>query len=120
MAKFIGIEIMAANALIYNLENNKKDSVTLNDVEKYSNIVSQKLNHMGCLNTVLYGVDRFADYEEYFNVDFENSVIRKRDKITLQTLRDRFRMPLSAEVFVACVQTEKDIKAGKTFQDETE
>lgn len=104
MCKFIGVEILAANALIEALENERDGSVTFTKLEEYGvkviSFLATKFNEQA---VILYNENQFGNrilnYTEYFDVD--QGCIRVKEGITVYDLRRRFRAPLTYEILKA-------------------
>ncbi len=106
MTKFIGVEILAANALINEIEHQDKDFITVDKAIEYSKGVSDILTKKGHKNVVLFDSSRFEDCEYLYKVDLEKDIIKKNDGVSVELLRDRFRGPLNLDVLTACMEEE--------------
>ena len=114
MCKFIGVEVLAANALIEALENAMAGCVSFSKLEEYGiKVVSFLENQYNEQAVVLYNENqignRILNYTDYFEV-IEDSIVVK-DGITIDDLRRKFRAPLTYEVLKAflCEEAKKVI-----------
>ena len=109
MCKFIGVEILAANALIEALDNEIGKSVSFSKLDEYGIKVIRFLectfNEQAVIlyNENYYG-NRFLNCTKYFNV-YEDSIVVK-DGITASDLRKKFRAPLTYEILKAVLSEE--------------
>ena len=104
MCKFIGVEILAANALIEALENEKGSSVTFSKLEEYGIKVVRFLETTYREQAViLYNENqvgnRILNYTEYFEVTDDSITVK--EGITATDLRRKFRAPLTYEILKA-------------------
>ena len=104
MCKFIGVEILAANALIEALETEKGVSVTFSKLEEYGIKVVRFLETKYKEQAViLYNENqvgnRILNYTEYFEMTEDS--ISVKEGITAADLRRKFRAPLTYEILKA-------------------
>lgn len=117
MCKFIGVEVLAANALIDILElNNGMRSITLEDLNDYGiEVVDFIATNFKERAVVIYDNNRVLnlviDYSEFF--DYDNNVLSVKEGVTSDMLRERFRSPLSYEVLYAIIESTKKIFEAK-------
>lgn len=112
MCKFIGVEILAANALIDILESGEGRSVSLEKLNECGiqvvDILAKKFNERA---VVLYDSERIGnwviDYSNFF--ELKNDILYVKENVTSEMLRERFRRPLSFEVFCAIVSSIQSI-----------
>lgn len=117
MCKFIGVEILAANALIEALEHENMAFVPYSKLEEYGIKVIKFLEEKYKEKAViLYNENqvgnRILNYSEYFNVT--NEGIEVRESVTADELRKKFRAPLTYEILKAflCEDIRKIITNG--------
>lgn len=104
MCKFIGVEILAANALIEALENAVGNSITFAKLEEYGikviKFLEQEFKEQA---VILYNENsignRILNYAEYFSVS--NDSIEVKKGITARDLRMKFRATLTYEILKA-------------------
>lgn len=104
MCKFIGVEILAANALIEALEHEKGFSVTFSKLEEYGIKVVKFLETTYREQAViLYNENqignRILNYTEYFELINDSIVVK--EGVTAADLRRKFRAPLKYEILKA-------------------
>ena len=104
MCKFIGVEILAANALIEALENERGSSVTFSKLEEYGIKVVRFLETTYKEQAViLYNENqvgnRILNYTEYFEVTDDSITVK--EGVTATDLRRKFRAPLTYEILKA-------------------
>ena len=106
---YIGIEDLAANALIELLEKKNKREVLFSELDSYGSEVLKILNSEGEKAILILSKERtmdfWRDYSEYFDV-FKNGEaegIRLKDDVTLDQLWSNFRSYLSADVIKAFI-----------------
>lgn len=112
MCKFIGVEILAANALIDILEAGKGRSVTLDELKNYGiEIVDILEKNFKERAVILYDRDRMInlviDYGDYFELD--GNTLKVKSNVSSEQLRDRFRGPLSYEILSAIITNRKNL-----------
>lgn len=106
---YIGIEDLAANALIELLEKKNKREVLFSELNSYGSEVLKILNSEEEKAILILSKERtmdfWRDYSAYFDVfkydDAEG--IRLKDDITLEQLWSKFRSYLSADVIKAFI-----------------
>ncbi len=108
MCIFIGIEELAANALIELVEKTDEREITFDKLCEYGAVVVRVLNDNGEEAALILSRDRtnelFADYADLFEIkDYEdgNSAIALRDGITADILRTEFRTYLPLDLLLA-------------------
>lgn len=109
MCFYIGIEDLAANALIEVLNKEEKRFLTYTEIEEYGNRVIQYLSDQNEKAVLILSREStnalFADYSEYFieaEVDSCIGIELKKD-VSVETLIDKFRGYLSLDVLQAFV-----------------
>ena len=108
MCKFIGVEIIAANALINIIESGKGRSISLKDLNKCGievvNYLEKEFNEKA---VVLYDRNRIGsfivDYSGYFC--YSNDTLYVNEGVTTEQLRERFRGQLSFEILSAIIKS---------------
>lgn len=106
MCKFIGVEILAANALIDILESEKGRTITFSKLNKYGiEVIKYLENNFKEQSVILYNGgyigNRILDYSEYFNINTEGNAISVNEGVTSEQLRKKFRTPLAYELLKA-------------------
>lgn len=109
MIKFIGFEVLVANALIHEMESSGKRYITLDYARKYAQQVSKNLDQDGVLHSILYDNNRFQDCKQDFIANVAEGAIVVNDGVSYDDLRDCYRGALSYEVLKACVKAEKEL-----------
>ena len=104
MCEFIGIEILAANALIEVLEHKKESSIAFSKIEEYGKKVIEILETVYKKQyIILYNENpsgnRISNYKEYFELIGDYVVVK--DGITAACLRKKFRAPLKYVILKA-------------------
>lgn len=109
MRYYLGIEDLAANALIESLKKNNKRFLTYVEIENYGSKVAQILGDRGDEAILVLSRDRtnavlhdYAKYFEEFEMDNKKG-IRLRDGIGIDQLIRRFRGYLALDVLLAFV-----------------
>lgn len=110
MCKFIGVEVLAANALIDIMGNMGKTSaaqasISRDDLDKYGMAVVNFINkkfHEGAV--ILYKSDvpdtsRFINYSDL--LEYDDKCVRVRSGVKLDQLYRRCRVPLAYEILTA-------------------
>lgn len=109
MCKFIGVEVLAANALIDILDAKKGTKVSFDILELYGIKVAKCLEEKNINAVILFNQNLIGnmiiDYSDCFEVA-EDSISVKAG-ITVEELRQRFRAPLAYEILKAIVN--KDV-----------
>ena len=107
MFRFIGIEDLAANALIELLEKNDCRRVEFETLVKYGNAVTNVLRENGDEATLLlskeYTNEMIRNYSDFFEIDQSqrnDAIILKTEK-TVEDLRNRFRAFLTLDCLLA-------------------
>ena len=111
MTKFIGFEVLIANALIHEMESSGRRHVTLDYAQKYAQQVSKNLYQDGVPHAILYDNNRFQDCEHDFIANVAEGVIVVNDGVSSENLRENYRGMLSYEVLKACVKAEEEFDA---------
>lgn len=108
MYRFIGIEDLAANALIELLEKNNCRRVDFETLVKYGNAVTKVLRENGDEATLLlskeYTNELIRNYSDFFEIDHSDQrsdAIVLRDEKTVEDLRNRFRAFLTLDCLLA-------------------
>lgn len=109
MCKFIGVEILAANALIEAIENEMGNSVTFSKLEEYGiKVISFLEANYKEQAVILYNENqlgnRILNYTEYFEV-YQDCIVVK-EGVTVKDLRRKFRAPLTYEILKAFLSEE--------------
>ena len=109
MCKFIGVEILAANALIEALDNAMIGSVSFSKLEEYGvKVVSFLESTYNEQAVILYNEhqigNRILNYTDYFEVTDDSIVVKCG--VTVDDLRRKFRAPLTYEVLKAFLSEE--------------
>ncbi len=121
MSVRIGIEDLAANALIEMLERdqNQDKEISVSQLWEYGMAIVSELNHeTGDEYICIFSRDALAsfthDYTDYFNVrDFgDERYISKKREVSLDVLKDAFRSYLSVDMLVAFVSKKSLQKLG--------
>ena len=109
MSYFIGIEDLAANALIAVLAESKRRFLSYSEIENYGARVVQILTEKGEKATLILSRESttalFRNYSDFFeekNQDGENGIYLKDEK-TINDLIDKFRGYLSLKVLLAFI-----------------
>lgn len=109
MSYYIGIEDLAANALIAVLAKSKRRFLSYSEIEDYGSRVVQILTEKGETATLILSREStnalFRNYSDYFeerNQDAETGIYLKDEK-TIDDLIDKFRGYLSLDVLLAFV-----------------
>lgn len=109
---YIGIEDLAANALIELLEKKNKREVLFSELDSYGSEVLKILNNESEQALLILSKERtldfWRDYSDYFDV-FKNGEaegIKLKDDVTLEQLWSKFRSYLSADVIKAFMADE--------------
>lgn len=109
MSYFIGIEDLAANALIAVLAENQRRFLSYSEIEEYGSKVIQILTEKGEKATLILSREsttalyrNYSDYFEEKKQDGKNGIYLKDEK-TIDDLIDKFRGYLSLDVLLAFV-----------------
>lgn len=111
MCYYIGIEDLAANALIALLQSKKKEKfVSYKELENYGQKVVQVLNKKGEKAILILSRDStnalFRNYSDLFIESEEKDGIKLIEGITEEELIEKFRGYLSWDVLLAFVDKE--------------
>lgn len=109
MTKFIGIESLAANALIELMENNGTREVTFDALVSYGLKVVQILEEETGDEAILllsekYRRSMLADYSEFFELGHPNiqcGSLRLKETADLEDLKNYFRWTMSVHLYEA-------------------
>lgn len=106
MCNFIGVEILAANALIDLLEANKGRSITLKTLNKFGiEVVEYLEKNFNEKSVVLFDRERIGnlvlDYSDMFTL--QEDTLTVNEGVSTERLRDRFRGPLTYEILKAII-----------------
>lgn len=118
MCVYIGIEDLAANALIEILNKNQKNFVTYAELEAYGAEVVSILNAQGEKAVLVLSRENtnnmFRNYSDIFEeLDSENGLgIALKEGITIDTLIDKFRGYLAWDVLLAFIDDKSLAKLG--------
>lgn len=123
MSRFIGIEDLAANALIALIEKNNCRKVSLSTLVKYGTVVVKILNKNKEDAILLLSKDytnsMIRNYSEYFEIekvaqddDYSDDFIVLREGKTVQDLRNHFRAFLTLNVALAFIDEESLAELG--------
>lgn len=109
MCFYIGIEDLAANALIESMRRAEKAFLTYKEIEDYGSKVVELLNEKGEKAVLILSREStnalFRNYSDFFeekDVDGEMGIALKQN-ITLETLIHQFRGYLALDVLMAFV-----------------
>ena len=114
MCTFIGIECLAANALIEILEKTNKREVSFDTLVRYGMEVVRVLQQKTGEEAVLllskkYQINMIENYSDYFEVDFttpDEGIFKLKDAITLEDLSNYFRWTMSVKLIDAFMAPE--------------
>lgn len=106
MCNFIGVEILAANALIDLLEADKGRSITFKTLNKFGiEVVEYLEKNFNEKSVVLFDRERIGnlvlDYSDIFTL--QEDTLTVKEGVSLERLRDRFRGPLTYEILKAII-----------------
>lgn len=109
MSKFIGIELLAANALIDIIEETGCRTISLFTLDDYAVKLSDVYKKNNKDRLVVYynadGVDnRFLYYPEFFELDYGSVSIKQG--VSTDELRKVFRTPLPSKLIKAILNEE--------------
>lgn len=116
MCFYIGMEDLAANALIESLNKGQKRFLTYKEIEKYGSEVVQILNEKNEKAVLILSREStnalFRNYSDYFEEKIENSEkgIALKEGIKSETLIMQFRGYLALDVLMAFIN-ERSIQA---------
>ena len=114
MCTFIGIECLAANALIEILDRTQKREDSFDTIVRYGMEVVRVLQRQTGEEAVLllskkYQINMIENYSEFFEVDFSDSnhgVFKLRETVSLDDLKNYFRWTMSVRLVDAFVSPE--------------
>ena len=114
MCTFIGIECLAANALIEILEKSNKREVSFDTLVRYGMEVVRFLQQKSGEEAVLllskeYQINMIENYSHFFDVDFiglDQGVFRLKETTTVDELNDYFRWTMSVKLVEAFMAPE--------------
>ncbi|MFL0194428.1 hypothetical protein ACJDU8_02405 [Clostridium sp. WILCCON 0269] len=112
---YIGIEDLAANALIETLKKGKKRFLTYNEIENYGSRVIQFLNRNGEKAILILSREStnelFRNYSEYFEEREERGIkgIALKENKKIEDLIEQFRGYLALDVLKAFID-EKSVQ----------
>lgn len=122
MPTFIGIESLAANALIELMEKNHTREVTFDTLVSYGMEIVRVLMKSGEDAVLLLSrqdqLDMIENYSEYFEVDFSDTytgTFRLKDTVSaqdLENLKKHFRWTMTVRLFEAFLSPEALQKLG--------
>lgn len=104
---YIGIEDLAANALIELIERYNKREVLFRELDDYGALVVKVLNQRGDQAVLILSKERttefFRDYSDYFELFSagKDDGIRLKEKVTSNALWEKFRGYLSINALLA-------------------
>lgn len=109
MSKFIGIELLAANALIDNIEETGCGTISLHTLDDYAVKLSDVYDKNNKDQIVVYynsddADNRFLYYPEFFEID--NGSVSIKQGVSADELRKVFRTPLSLGLLKAILNDE--------------
>lgn len=109
MCFYIGIEDLAANALIESMRRAEKTFLTYKEIENYGSRVVELLNEKGEKAVLILSREStnalFRNYSDFFlekNVNGEKGIELKKE-VTLENLINQFRGYLALDVLMAFV-----------------
>lgn len=114
MCTFIGIECLAANALIEILDKTNKREVSFDSLVRYGMEVVRFLQRQTGEEAVLllskkYQINMIENYSEFFEVDFNGSnhgTFKLKETVSLDDLKSYFRWTMSVRLVDAFVAPE--------------
>lgn len=114
MCTFIGIECLAANALIEILDRTQKREVSFDTIVRYGMEVVRVLQRQTGEEAVLllskkYQINMIENYSEFFEVDFgdrNHGIFKLRETASLDDLKNYFRWTMSVRLVDAFVSPE--------------
>jgi len=120
MCTFIGIESLAANALIEIMENSEKREVSFETLVKYGMKIVKVLQEQAGDEAVLllsekYQLSMVDNYSYFFDVDFNGpgqNVFRLKDDVTVDELSSYFRWTMSTKIIKAFMAEEARMELG--------
>jgi len=120
MCTFIGIEVLAANALIEILGKTGKREVDFETLVKYGMKVVEYLQEKSGEKAILllskkYQLDMVENYSNFFDVELEvpgRGIFRLKENVTIDDLSDYFRWTLSVKTIKAFMSEEVIMELG--------
>ena len=120
MCTFIGIESLAANALIEILEKTGRREVDFETLVKYGMKVVKLLQQQTGEEAILllskkYQLDMIENYSDYFDVELNGpgqGIFKLRDDITVDNLSNYFRWTMSMKIIKAFMAEEAITELG--------
>lgn len=114
MCTFIGIECLAANALIEILEKSNRREVSFDTLVRYGMEVVRFLQKKSGEEAVLllskkYQINMIENYSHFFDVDFtglDQGLFKLKETATLDELTDYFRWTMSVKLVEAFMAPE--------------
>lgn len=109
MCFYIGIEDLAANALIESMRRAEKTFLTYREIEDYGSRVVEFLNEKGEKAVLILSREStnalFRNYSDFFQEKSENDEmgIALKTEVTLENLMNQFRGYLALDVLMAFV-----------------
>lgn len=116
MCFYIGIEDLAANALIESMRRAEKTFLTYREIENYGSRVVEFLNEKGEKAVLILSREStnalFRNYSDFFQEKNENGEmgIALKKEVTLENLMTQFRGYLALDVLMAFVN-ENSVRA---------
>lgn len=106
MRYYVGIEELAANALIECLSANGSSQVSFSELHTYGETVVKIMEQNGCRAVLVLSRDRtnafIYDCSDYFKI-VDNEIIELRSGKTVEDLRKAFRSETPFQVLKACI-----------------
>jgi hypothetical protein len=118
MSKFIGIEDLAANALIEMIEKNNTRKVSFEQLRKYGTVIIrwflEKDEEAILLISRHYTNEMIRNYSDFFEINDEDetSYIELKDEKSVDDLRNHLRAYLSLEMLIAFTDKNNLIELG--------
>ncbi len=116
MCKFIGVEVLVANALITAMENAQGSSITFSKLNEYGiSVIDFLESNYSERAIILYNDNengsgsRILNCTRYFEVKGDTISVKKG--VTAAILRNKFRTPLAYEILKAVLSANRLIVA---------
>ncbi len=112
MCYFIGIEDLAANALIELVEKNNKRSVSFKQLNAYGDFVLAKLKENNTEASLIFSRDRtnqfIHDCSVYFTISEteDDFIVELKDTVSTAVLRQQFRINTALQLLKIFVSPE--------------